>query len=198
MAEQEKKALEPMGTYEDFRPRQGEVKVGDTARALVVRELSIAKRDAVVRVLVDDAKLLTVDGPIMTALRGAGKAALDGDVGALEGMNSEFVRGIAELALKVLGSTLSTLSCLVLDCKENRDRLSIKGELKEHKLGFEHSPELWAWLQQEMTPRQEQAVIELAIEVNDFRTLLGKYWAVARKAMPQKVATATAAKTKST
>lgn len=181
-----------MSMFEDFRPRMATVAVGDAARELVVRELSIAKRDAVIRVLVDDAKLLTADGPIMTALRGAGKAALDGDASVLEGMNSEFVRGVAELALKVLGSTLSTLSCLVLDCKENRDRLGLKGELKEHPLGFEHDPEMWAWLKREMTARQEQGVIEAAIDVNDFKALVGKYLAVARKVMPQRVATATA------
>jgi hypothetical protein len=177
-----------MVAYEDFKPKSADVRVGTDARPMVVRELSIAKRDAVVKVLVEDAKLLATDSPLMEALRGAGRAAIHGDDAGAEVMNAAFVRGVTELATKIVGSTLSTLSCLVLDCKENRIRAGVAAEaaVSEHKLGFEHCPAMWAWLQSEMTMRQEQAVIEAAIDVNDFAALVGKYLAVARKAVPGK------------
>lgn len=163
-----------MTDYASFILKTKPVHVG--AVELDAQELTIAKRDAVLKVLLSGLDVATLVKPFWEAARKLGAGA-EGvvDVVALAAQ-------LKDAALRILGDDLTTVSCLALDTPSNRKKVAVllsdpKVEQveKEKNHGYTFSPLFFAWARENLTARQEYALMEAAVEINDFVGLAKNY-----------------------
>lgn len=158
-----------VGSIEDWMPKKKEVVVGEVA--MVVREMTIAKRDAVVKVLLSNMEVMPLLQPFIESARSeASEGVARLNVGALADR-------LKDVAKKLLGDDLTRVCCIVLDVEENRRvsgvNASVKHEDPDH--GFRYSEEFFDWVKENLTLRQEQEVITATLVVNDFVGLVKNY-----------------------
>jgi hypothetical protein len=165
-------------SYEDFAPRATTVHVGD--KSLHVEELVAVKRDALVRIILDEADVVRLFGPF---IRGLGKMFGASESEEVEVENDdndhEFEEVFGEVKksiMNILGKNLTRVSCVVLDTEKNRRIVGIENnEQVEDADGILHSSEMHGWIKSHLTLRQEQAMISALITTNDFVGLVKNY-----------------------
>lgn len=178
-------------TSSDWRPRKKEVMVGNVM--LSVEELSIAKRDAIVTILFRDLEVVNLMRPIMDAWRSQKELikAL-----ALQEKSSEEISEIVNsspqidlgevmerlktVLLGLLTKNMTLVCCVMLDTQDNLKSLNMEEKsdtaLRTDELyGFEYRPKLHNYIRNKVTIRQEQAIVEAMLEVNDFVGLIKNY-----------------------
>lgn len=169
-----------MSDFANFRPKSTEVLVGE--KTLVVKEFVAAKRDAVVKVFLKGLNVATLLKPLSDAaklLKSQGDGAGIKDV-AID--LADIADQLKELILKILAEELTQIGCITLDTLENRQR--IDGIDPSKKLstnevhGYEYNKELFDWIGNNLTMRQEQQLIAAIIEVNDIVDLVKNYWSL--------------------
>lgn len=165
-----------MDAIKEFMPRKTHAQVGE--HTLVVREFVAAKRDAVLNLLLGELDLTNAVKPAIEAFKDADG---DGDEVTADGAGL-----MLDLVRKVIGSALTKISCLVLDVPENRkvcvsDEEATKIVVDDH--GVKHCPAMFEWVADNITPRQEVAMLEAVFEVNDFAALVKNYVALVSKAL---------------
>jgi len=189
---------ETMEDYKDYLPRRKDVQVGD--KKLTVQEYNLAKRDAVVKVLLSNLDVVPMVQPFFSALRELKnhqrelvKKALTGgkdakklkellaaeankpdiDLGAVAGQ-------VKVVALKLLSSDLSLIACLTLDTPENRKIVGMESpKVVEHpKHRFFHCPEMFTWVRENVLPRNEPDLVGAIVETNDFAGLVKNWFAL--------------------
>ena len=160
-----------MEQFSDFLPKKKEVIVGE--KKLVCKEFSIAKRDAVVKCVLDNLHIVELLDPFRKAFEGI-KA---GEVPTSIPVNlSEVAESLKGLILKLLSNDLSEISCIALDVPENRKTLGIESNLETNdKHGYEYNKEFFSYVKESLTPAQEQKLLEVIVEVNDFVELIKNY-----------------------
>jgi hypothetical protein len=92
---------------------------------------------------------------------------------------------LKEVLLRLLGDDLTTLSCLTLDTPQNRKKVAVllsepaveKVEADKN-FGYVYSPVFFAWARENLTARQEYALLEAVVEINDFVGLAKNYFAL--------------------
>lgn len=155
-------------SYADFMPREETILVGDVP--MKVREFSIAKRDAVVSIILSSSGIIDALVPILQLVKASGA---DSDSIAILG-------SLKDVALKVLGKQLSRVSCLTLDVPQNRKACGLDSAKLETdgEFGFEICPEMHAKIKGDLTMRQELELLQAILSVNDFASLIKKYVAL--------------------
>lgn len=156
--------------YKDFMPKHQGVLVGTTE--LRVTEYTIAKRDAVLRILLSGLDIVTLVKPFWDAISTARDTKKSATVNLVE-----LAAQLKDTVLKLVGNDLTTIACLTLDTKKNRSDANIaEDELQvnsEH--GFEFSPTMFRFVKENLTQRQEQEVLAGILKVNDFVGLVKNY-----------------------
>jgi len=160
-------------SYKEFMPRRMDVMVG--GKKLVVREFNAAKRDAIVRMVVDDLDLGAAGRSFSEAVARF-RESQEGEEPGAEKVGAVFqqMRGIVK---KVLGRDLTSLMCVTLDVAENREAVGLgKEKIEEHpQHRFRHCPAMWRWVEDNLLLRNEPEIVKAIVEVNDFSTLV-KNW----------------------
>lgn len=157
--------------YEDFLPKTKEVFVGDAQ--LIISEYTIAKRDSVIKVLLSSAGIVDAILPVFQKIREAG--TMDG---------YEFVFGLKDVVAKIFGKELSRISCISLDTPKNRALVALdKSAVEMDSDGILGCPDFHRFVAENLTVRQEQALLESIFEVNDFAELIKKYVDLLGKAL---------------
>jgi len=176
-------------TYEAWAPNRVEIQVGD--RKMVVKELAAAKRDAVASILGAGLDLAQLFQPLMDAgqRRGQVLKELAGKDIAREDLEKRLEEAVGEdvniftiltrlqdKILALLQGDLTLLACVVLDVPENRGKDDKVVPHPAHH--FKHSPELFEWIQDNLSVHQEAVMMEAFLEVNQFGELAKKYMAL--------------------
>ncbi len=158
-----------MTDYASFMPKTIPIKVGGTD--LDAQELTIAKRDAALKIVLTGLDVATFFKPFWDAARS--KQELDLTAVAVK---------MKDALLQVLGKDLTTVSCLTLDTPQNRKRVAVLlsepavEKVEEDKnFGYVYSPVFFAWARENLTARQEYQLIEAMLEINDFVGLIKNY-----------------------
>lgn len=164
-----------MTSYADFVPRTKAIRVGDAE--MDVQEFTIAKRDAALRVLLSGLDVASLVKPFWDAAR------------TLKGKDEDKMVDLAVVAgklkesvLRVLGEDLTTISCIALDTPQNRRKLAamladaaVEKVETDKRHGYTYSPAFHAWTRENLTARQEYALLEAVVETNDFVGLVKNY-----------------------
>jgi hypothetical protein len=164
----------PVSDYADFLPKVVLMKVG--AVELEAQELTIAKRDAALKIILSGLDIATLIKPFWDAAKNA-KSSEEAMVDL-----TVLVRQLKDVLIRVLGNDLTTISCLCLDTPGNRKKVAVllaKAEVEklasDSKHGYSFSPVFFEWLRENLTTRQEYRLIEVLVEINDFTGLLKNY-----------------------
>lgn len=168
--------------FSDFRVKSADVVVGELT--LAVQELVIAKRDPILKIVFEDLDVLTLLKPFVEAARDSEARLVDLGVIAKE---------LVQIVMRILSKDLTTISCIVLDTAANRKKVSIavgdagfgQDVTEESKYGYFYSPAMFAWVRENLTVRQEQAVVDAFLTTNDFASLVKNYLALAAKMTTQ-------------
>lgn len=181
-----------MEDLNEFMPTSREVLVGTDK--MVVKTLSIAKRDAVARVLLGNLDVVKLVRPVMDNIRNTREmsakvveAIKGNDLEAAKRLRDEaastsvdigaIVEQVKEIVQSLLTDDMTLVSCIVLDVLENRQRAKTNGELKtDSRHQFEYSEQMFAHVRENLTPTQEFQVFKAAVEVNDLPGLAKNYW----------------------
>jgi hypothetical protein len=158
-----------MTDYASFMPKVLPIHVGGVE--LDAQELTIAKRDAALKIVLTGLDVATFIKPFWDAA----KSKQDLDLVAISGK-------LKDTLLRVLGDDLTTISCLTLDTPQNRKKVAVllsspeaeKVE-QEKNFGYVYSPVFFAWARENLTARQEYRLIEAMLEINDFVGLIKNY-----------------------
>lgn len=169
-----------MDNYSEYRPKDTEILVGD--KKLKVKEYVAAKRDAVFSIIFEAVDIVPLIQPFLDAVKELktqfDKSKKKEDVTINMGNLAGELKMVFQ---KLLTKRLTQLSCLTLDVPLNRTAVDIKkGDLvtdEEH--GFEYCPEMFRWVRDNLTQKQEQRMIEVIMKVNDFVGLAKNYWTLA-------------------
>ena len=158
-----------MTDYASFMPKVVPIKVGGTE--LDAQELTIAKRDAVLKIVLTSLDVATFFKPFWDAAKS--KQELDLSAVAVK---------MKDALLQVLGEDLTTVSCLTLDTPQNRKKVAVllaepavEKIDSDPKFGYTFSPVFFAWARENLTTRQEYQLIEAMLEINDFVGLVKNY-----------------------
>lgn len=163
----------------DQMPRREMVAVGD--KILAVRELTVAKRDATVKIVLSSLEAVAA---LLTAYMKPRKEPPGQEPGAQEPEKGEgadratgVLAGIQGILLHVLGGDLTRLSCLCLDVAENRKLIQHEADELEvdHEHGYEFCPAMFRHVRENLTPRQELELLAALYRTNDFEDLIKKY-----------------------
>lgn len=189
-----------MSDYAEFLPKVVLMKVG--AVELEAQELTIAKRDAALKIILSGLDIATLIKPFWDAAKNA-KSSEEAMVDL-----TVLVKQLKDVLIRVLGNDLTTISCLCLDTPTNRKKVAVllsKPEVEklasDSKHGYSFSPVFFDWLRENLTTRQEYRLMEVLFEINDFVGLLKNYVALvtgAFKAAREKVAEKAPAKAPAT
>jgi len=162
-------------SMEEWLPRKVEVFVGKsekTIKRLIVEEMVAAKRDAVVKTLLLDLDASSILRPIVEAVRSGGENVAKVDL-------AEMAIPLKKVALDLLSNHMTKISCIVLDTKENRNRVGDDvppdTTSADNKFGYKYSEPMFDWIGDNLTVRQEQQVFEAMVNVNDFAGLVKNY-----------------------
>jgi hypothetical protein len=170
-----------MNSYSDFLPKKKKILVGE--KTLVVNEYTIAKRDAVLKIVLEEIDVMNLAQPFIDTL--GGKRV----VNEKEDNEKEDGATLAQMLLKVFGGAMTKLSCLTLDTAENRGTVFEKNEISEQELivddvhGYVYHPGMFNWVRNNLTPKQEQELIRAVVEVNNFGGLVKNYVTLVVEAM---------------
>jgi hypothetical protein len=153
--------------YEDWLPRTEKVPIGD--KVLTVKELSIAKRDAVVKVLFRGVNVAQLLGPLMEAAR------IQND--EIRVNLGDLIAQLKDVLFGLLTSDLGKVVCIALDTEENRGLAGFGGEsvVTDPDTGIEHSEGMHKWVKDNTNIRQESRFLEAFMRVNDFVGLIKNY-----------------------
>lgn len=169
-----------MTTYEDWIPRTVQVTVGGSQsemRNLLVEEMVIAKRDALVKIIFKNLEIVSLIQPVIEAMRLKSGNAISIDV-------LDMARKAESLIFHLLSEHMSHICCLSLDTRMNQQKLGL-GESgigfpdKHPEFGYLYNAKFYDWVTNNLTVRQEQQVVKSVIQVNDFVGLLKNYWTLA-------------------
>lgn len=158
--------------YKEFLPKSKMVVVGD--KELQVKEYTIAKRDAFLRVFLSGIDVVKLVSPLWSAVQRMK------DDGLLNVNISELAEPMKQTVIQLFAKDLTKIACLTLDCDENRKKV-FPGELRiavDEEHGYFYCPDFFSWVQDNLTMRQEQEILTTIIEVNDFVSLLKNYKAL--------------------
>lgn len=176
----------------EFMPTSKEVLVGTDK--MVVKTLSIAKRDAVAKVLLGNLDVAKLVKPIMDNIRNTREmsakvveAIKGNDLEAAKRLRDEaagssvdigeIVSQVKAIVQSLLTEDMSLVSCIVLDVVENRNLAKVNGDLaRDAKHNFEFSEAMFAHVRENLTPAQEFQLFKAAVEVNDLPGLAKNYW----------------------
>lgn len=181
-----------MEDLNEFMPTSKEVLVGTDK--MVVKTFSIAKRDAVAKVLLSNLDIAKLVRPIMDNIRQTREASAR-VVSAIKNNNmeaaekirdqaakssidiGEIVTQVKEIAQSLLTEDMTLVSCVILDVLENRQRIKTNGDLtRNEKYQFEFSEPMFGHVRDNLTPVQEFQVLKAAVQVNDLSKLVKNYW----------------------
>ena len=182
-----------MEDLQEFMPTSKEVLVG-TDR-MVVNTLSVAKRDAVAKVLLGNLDVAKLVKPIMDNIRNTREMSVkvveaikSNELEAAKSLRDEAATSsvdIAEIITQIksvvqalLTEDMTMVSCIILDVLENRQKVKgVSGEVaKDGKYNFEYNGDMFAHIRESLTPVQEFQVFKAAMEVNDLLGLAKNYW----------------------
>jgi len=192
-----------LSEFKDFIPNSKEVLVG-TSKIMVVDELSIIKKDQIMRILLetlDVASLLKPFFELMDDYRARKEKAVKDAIkaeaaGEQDEVDEEVKKAIKEfsksvltdflpmagqikdICLKFLSNDMTAVSCIVLDTEANRKIAELESDKleKNKESGFEYCPDMFSYVQKYLTPKQEQQMFKMFLEVNDFAGLVKNYW----------------------
>ena len=171
-----------MSDFANFRPKTKDVLVGD--KTLVVKEFVAAKRDAVVKVFLEGLDIANLLKPFGDAIK---QYKAQGELGEIALDLADVGGQLKDLVLKILTVELTTIGCITLDTLDNRQRIEAVDAGKElsidKKHGYEYNKELFAWVGDNLTLRQEQQLLAAIIEVNDVVELVKNYFSLVQKTM---------------
>jgi len=169
-----------MSDYADFLPKVEKMLVGQVE--LEVCEYTIAKRDAVLKLILSGLDVATLVKPFWDAAK-AHQSDTSVDLLAI-------VRQLKDVVLRVLGNDLTTVSCVTLDTPVNRKKVAVllsDPEVEKLELnsdfGYTFSPKMFTWLRDNLTARQEFRLVEQMLAINDFVGLIKNYIALASVTM---------------
>jgi len=177
-----------MNDFASLMPRSEQVLVGD--KTLLVPEYTGAKRDAIIAVLLSGLEIVALAEPIAEAVKTAKAKS------AISKKEEDIELNFADLAVKLEGSVknilsrdLSQVMCITLDTEENRTKVGIKsGTSTENKTHhFKFNQDMFDWVKNNLTMRQEPNVLGAILEVNDFASLIKKYLTLISKATPKEM-----------
>jgi hypothetical protein len=166
-----------MQNYADFLPKVAKLYVGGAE--LEIQEYTIAKRDAVLKLIFSSLDVATLIKPFWEAARNVRAGAeIQVDMAVL-------VKQMRDVLARVLGSDMTTVSCLTLDTPANRKKVAVlltKPELEslatDSKFGYSFSPMMFDWTRENLTARQEYKLFEEMFSINDFVGLVKNYVAL--------------------
>lgn len=163
-----------MKDYASFMPKTNVMPVGIVD--LEVCEFTIAKRDAALKIILGGLDVATIIKPFWDAA----KAMRTSDEVMVD--LSVVVKQAKDILMRVLGNDLTLVSCLTLDTPANRKKVAIslsKASVEEvatdEKFGYTYSPQMFDWVKENLTARQEYQVFESIFELNDFVGLVKNY-----------------------
>lgn len=169
-----------MSDYADFLPKIEKMQVGQAD--LEVCEYTIAKRDAVLKLILSGLDVATLIKPFWDAAK-ANKDETTVDLISI-------VRQLKDVVLRVLGNDLTTVSCVTLDTPSNRKKIAVllsDAEVEKTELnpdfGYTFSSKMFAWLKDNLTARQEYHLVEEVLAINDFVGLIKNYMSLASATM---------------
>lgn len=159
--------------FSDFLPKKQPVMVGESE--MVVKELVASKRDAIVKVLLTNLEIMPLLQPFMEAVRNS-----KGDEEGITVDLSELADKAKDVLMKLLSKDLTLVDCIILDVEENRSNVGIPmAELKtDSENGYKYCEEMFEWVKDNITPRQEFAVVDAFLKVNDFVGLVKNYFSL--------------------
>ena len=164
-------------SFQDLMPRKKFVMVGE--KQLLVKEYVAAKRDAVVKMVLETAGSLS---GLLEKYQTASRPDKDGVRRELTVI--EMAAGLKDLIRSLLGGNLTLIACLTLDVQENREIVGIAGAHKvEDNFRYEYTEEMFSWVRGNLTMRQELELLDAVFEVNGFGELVKKYGALVTSAM---------------
>ena len=168
-----------MSDYSNFLPKVSKLQVG--ILDLDVAEYTIAKRDAVLKLILSGLDVATIVKPFWEAAR-----KHDGE--DVDLMN--IVNQLKDVLVRVLGNDLTVVSCVTLDTPSNRKKIAVHlGDAEVEKtdldkeFGYLFSPKVFAWIRENLTVRQEFKLIEDLLAINDFVGLIKNYKTLASGTM---------------
>lgn len=192
-----------LSQFKDFIPKENEVLVG-TSNVMVVKELSVIKRNEIVNVIFESLNVVNLLKPIfelMEAYRER-KKKIEEEIEKSDKSEEEIKNELDEfsksvlphflpvagqvesLLLKFFSNDMSRIACIILDVDENRKVVGIESKVeKDKESGFEYNPAMFSHIERSLTPKQEQAVFREFLEVNDFSSLIKNYWTLVTKQM---------------
>lgn len=166
-----------MNDFSSFLPKFSVLAVG--AVELDAQEFTIAKRDAVLKIILSGLDVATILRPFWDAAKAGSKTEID---------LSELVVQLKGVVTQILTNDLTTVSCLTLDTPSNRKKLAVFLEnpnlektAEDPKHGYIYSPQMFLWLKENLTARQECHLLEMVVEINDFVGLIKNYVALVAK-----------------
>lgn len=174
-----------MESFDDWLPRSQEVLVGD--KLLRVEELTSIKRNMIVKILFSKIDIVPLLQPFMDeAIKEHEKKKATGEKATDKiTVNVADIAGrLKDIIIELLSKDMSTICCVILDTEGNRKKVSENGKqmipqeahAEDEDHGYKYTPEMWDLIQQTLTVRQEQKVIQTFVQVNDFVGLVKNYW----------------------
>lgn len=163
-------------SLKEFIPETRRVAVGE--KVLTLKEFSVAKRDAALTIVLG---ALDVEGtvrPLVDALtRGSVIKDESGNPVQVRIDFAVVVSKIRDVILRLMGGALTQVFAFTLDTAENRAVVGVKdADLQVDKeFGYEFSPAMARWIRENLTARQEPAVLDAVMEINDFAGIAKKY-----------------------
>lgn len=165
--------------FNEFQPKKILVPVGEIQ--LNVKEFTIAKRDAIIKIILSGIDIIPLMRPFWEAVKSVRNIE---DAESVQIDLTQVAAQLKETVLQFLANDLTLISCVALDVHENRlsvykERLADMDEEKiyrEHPtFGFDFMPKFFKWIRNNLTPKQEVQLIEAIFKVNEFGELLKNY-----------------------
>jgi len=169
-------------SYEEFVPRSATVQVGK--EVLHVEELVAVKRDALIRIIMDEIDIVRLFGPFIHGLRSVFGAIEDDGEDDGENEENEFDKhdfenvfeSVEKSMMNILGKNLTRVSCVVLDTEKNRRIVGVENvDCVPDNDGILFYEQMHIWVKENLTLRQEQELIKSLITTNDFVGLVKNY-----------------------
>jgi len=168
-----------MTDYADFLPKVLKLYVG--ALELDISEYTIAKRDAVLKLILSGLDVATIVKPFWDAARKQHNAEVD---------LISIVAQLKDVLVRVLGNDLTVVSCITIDTPGNRKKIAKHlGDAEVEKtevnkeFGYVFSAKAYAWVKENLTIRQEFKLVEDLLTINDFVGLIKNYMSLASVTM---------------
>jgi hypothetical protein len=173
--------------YQEFMPKTKVVLVGETE--LKVKEFVISKRDAFLKIFLSGIDIVKLVTPFWNTVQSLVQSK-DLASGTMSINITELAEPLKDFVIQIFGNDLTKVICLALDTPENRNLIFQDANIKivnDATHGYDYCPEMFSWIRDSLTIRQEQDVLTAIIETNEFlmliknyKTLVSKIWTEAR------------------